>query len=38
MFYYGVLSAKVKLDVLAEPYLANLRRRLGVKHVHAAEL
>lgn len=38
MLYYGVLSSRVNLDALAEPYLANLRRQLGVKRLHAAEL
>jgi len=35
--YYGVISGK-KMDVLAEPCLAGLRHRLGVKRLHAAEL
>lgn len=35
---YGMLSSKVNLDVLAEPYMRVLRRRLGVERLHAKEL
>lgn len=36
--YYGVLRAKLNLDVLAEKDLKPLRRRLGVDRLHAADL
>jgi len=36
--FYGMLSSKVNLDVLAEPYIQKLRQRLGVKRLHAKEL
>lgn len=38
VLYYGVLSSKVNLDVLAENELSVLRKRLGVKRLHASEL
>jgi hypothetical protein len=38
MLYYGVLSSKVNVDVLAEERLERLRTRLGVSRLHAAEL
>lgn len=38
MLYYGVLSSKVNVDVLAETQLATLRKKLGVTRLHAAEL
>jgi hypothetical protein len=38
MLYYGVLSSRMNLDVLAEYELASLRRRLKVPRLHAAEL
>jgi len=38
VLYYGVLSSKVNLDVLAENELSILRKRLGVKRLHASEL
>ena len=36
--YYGVLTARVNLDVIAEPMLKELRKSLGVKRIHASEL
>lgn len=38
MLYYGVLSSRLNLDVIAEQSLAPLRRRLQVARLHAAEL
>lgn len=38
MLYYGVLSSRMNLDVVAEYKLASLRRRLKVLRLHAAEL
>jgi hypothetical protein len=38
VLYYGVLSSRLNLDVFAEPFLAKLRKQLGVKRLHAAEL
>lgn len=38
MLYYGVLSSKVNVDVLAEDKLKRLRAQLGVSRLHAAEL
>ena len=38
MLYYGVLSSKVNVDVLAEERLKRLRTQLGVARLHAAEL
>lgn len=38
MLYYGVLSSRMNLDVVAEPILASMRRRLQVPRLHAAEL
>lgn len=38
MLYYGVLSSKVNVDVLAEAQLVALRKKLGVTRLHAAEL
>lgn len=38
MLYYGVLSSKVNVDVLAEDRLKRLRAQLGVARLHAAEL
>lgn len=36
--YYGVLSSKYNLDVLAEPDINRLRQSLGVSRLHAQEL
>ena len=36
--YYGVLSSNVNLDVLALPKIIELRAKLGVERLHAAEL
>lgn len=36
--YYGVLSSKLNVDVLARKSLLSLRSRLGVERLHAAEL
>lgn len=36
--FYGVLGCPANLDVIAEPLLKELRKELGVKRVHAAEL
>lgn len=38
ILYYGVLSSRVNLDVLGASSLDHLRRSLGVKRLHAAEL
>lgn len=38
MLYYGVLSSRLNLDVVAEPSLASIRRNLQVPRLHAAEL
>ena len=38
VLYYGVLSSKKNLDVLAEAHLAKLRSKLCVQRLHAAEL
>lgn len=38
MLYYGVLSCKVNVDLLAEARIAKLRQSLGVLRLHAAEL
>lgn len=32
---YGVLSSRVNLDILAEPYLKRMREKLGVERLHA---
>ena len=36
--YYGLLCCRKNIDVIAEPMMAVLRNRLGVKRLHAAEL
>jgi len=36
--FYGVLSSKVNLDVLAEPKLSQTRARVSVTRLHANEL
>lgn len=36
--YYGLIVSWTNLDVTAEPLLRKLRKRLGVKHLHANEL
>lgn len=38
ILYYGVVSSRLNLDLLAEPHLAALRRELGVDHLHAVDL
>lgn len=38
MLYYGVLSSKLNVDVLAEDALKHLCAKLGVTRLHAAEL
>lgn len=38
LLYYGVLSSRVNVDVVAESPVASLRKRLGVPRLHAAEL
>jgi hypothetical protein len=38
ILYYGVLSSKVNIDVLAEKELVTLRKRLGVNRLHANDL
>jgi len=38
ILYYGVLSSRVNIDALAENTLIFLRKRLGVKRLHANEL
>ena len=36
--YYGLLSCKLNLDLLAEPYLTQARKMVKVKKIHTAEL
>lgn len=38
MLYYGVLSSKVNIDILAEERLKKLRQIIGVPRLHAAEM
>lgn len=38
MLYYGVLSSRLNVDVLAEDALEKLRAKLGVNRLHANEL
>jgi hypothetical protein len=38
MLYYGVLSSKVNIDILAEDHLRSLRRLTGSPRLHASEL
>lgn len=38
ILYYGVLSSKVNLDLLAQPHLEAIKRMLGVKTIHGADL
>ena len=38
MLYYGVLSSKLNVDIIAEDSLAKVRNKLGVKRLHANEL
>lgn len=38
VLYYGLITCKVNLDVLAEPLLRNLRRKLCVERLHANHL
>ncbi len=38
VLFYGVLTSKLNLDVAAEPLLRSLRRKMGVKRLHANEL
>lgn len=38
ILYYGVLSSRVNIDVLAENTLTSIRKRLGVVRLHANEL
>ena len=38
VLYYGVLSSRVNVDLLAEPATRQMRALLGVPRLHAAEL
>lgn len=38
VLYYGVLSSKTNLDILAKPTLLSLKKKLGVGELHASEL
>jgi hypothetical protein len=38
ILYYGVLSAKTSLDILAEPYIKSARKQKSVEKLHASEL
>ncbi len=38
ILYYGVLSATVNLDIVAEPFLRDMRKKLGVARLHANQL
>ena len=38
ILYYGVITCRVNLDVVAEPLLKRLRHRLGVNRLHANQL
>jgi uncharacterized protein DUF3800 len=36
--YYGVLSSRINVDLLANPQIQQLRDQLAVSHLHAADL
>lgn len=36
--YYGLLSSRVNLDILALPYLENICKKLNVDRLHASQL
>ncbi len=36
--YYGVLSSKLNIDLVAEKYVLEIRNKIGIKRLHAAEL
>lgn len=38
ILYYGVLSSKINLDAAAESRVKKIRKKLGVKRLHASEL
>lgn len=38
ILYYGVLSSKINLDAAAESCVNKIRKKLGVKRLHASEL
>ena len=38
ILYYGVLSSKINLDAAADSRVKNIRKKLGVKRLHASEL
>lgn len=38
VLYYGVLSSKLNLDLLANNHISPLRKKLGVDRLHAGEL
>lgn len=38
ILYYGVLSSKINLDAAAEGRVKKIRKKLGVKRLHASEL
>lgn len=38
MLYYGVLSSRINIDILAAPKLTAIRNNLEVPRLHAAEL
>lgn len=38
MLYYGVAHSKLNIDIIAEPHLNKLRKKLGVDRLHANEL
>ncbi len=38
LLYYGVLSSRVNLDAVTADEVRSMRRRFGVKRLHAAEL
>jgi len=38
ILYYGILSSRVNVDVQVEARLASVRKTIGVKRLHAAEL
>ena len=38
ILYYGVLSSKINLDAAAKQRVINIRKKLGVERLHAAEL
>ncbi len=38
VLYYGVLSSRVNLDLLALPYISAIKKKLNVERLHAVDL